>query len=126
FATAIFRRVRTYGFVATEPLEAGRVRVRVFAMKRRSKTLAGRLLYDRFGAAVRRRFLANFLSADAERLVGVRYNPHRLIEADKNLADYFDWLARVTGGRENVSPADMKYSSETPAPILLHDTSSSP
>ena len=98
-AMATFRRTRTYGFVTTQPLERGRVLVRVQVMQRRSRSWVGRRLYAPLSLAVRRKFLHNFLSADAERLVGVRYNPARLIEADQFLKDYFQWLAGVSQGR---------------------------
>lgn len=102
-ATATFRRTRSYGLVVTQPLEAGKVRVWVLVLQQRSRSFIGRLLYDRLSLAVRRRLLCNFLAADAERLVGVRYNPARLIAADRFLVEYFRWLAAVSHGRADRS-----------------------
>jgi nitrite reductase/ring-hydroxylating ferredoxin subunit len=99
FATAKFRRASSYGLVVTQPLDTGRVLVRLFVMKRRSRSLIGRLFYDRLSLAVRQRFLRNFLSSDVERLIGVRYSPGRLIAADQILMEYFQWLAAVSHRR---------------------------
>jgi aminopyrrolnitrin oxygenase len=98
FATATFRRTRSYGMVATEPLPDGRVVVRVIVFVPRSRSLLGRLLRDPLRREVRRLFIKRFLSSDAERLEGARYNPHGLIAADRDLAEYFQWLAGVAHG----------------------------
>jgi hypothetical protein len=116
FATATFRRTRTYGLVVTQPIEGGRVLVRVLVMARRSRSFLGRWLYDRLSLGVRRRFLRHFLSSDAERLVGVRYNPARLIAADRIMIEYFQWLAAVSnGGAESMAPA----AEDNPAPCQV-------
>ena len=39
-----------------------------------------------------------FMMDDAVRSDGVEYNPHTLIDADRELRDYFAWLGRVTTG----------------------------
>lgn len=117
FATATFRRARSYGLVVTQPLDGGRVLVRVLVMKRRSRGLIGRLLYDRLSLAIRRIFFRNFLAADAERLAGVRYNPARLIAADRNLAEYFQWLAGVSRREWALTPSAGDFSG-VPEPAL--------
>ena len=105
-ATARFRRARSFGLVMTQPLGESRVLVRLMVMKRRSRNPIGRLLYDRLSVEVRKLFFQNFLSADAERLAGVRYNPSRLIPADKHLAEYFQWLAVTAHGHEPTNSSD--------------------
>ena len=55
---------------------------------------------------LRRFFIKKFLSSDAARLDGARYNPHGLIDCDKDLADYFCWLARVAPGGPPPPEAD--------------------
>jgi len=94
-ATATFRRTRSYGMVITEPLGAAGVGVRVIVFVRRSERWLGRLLADPLHAWIRRLFIKKFLSSDAERLNGARYNPRGLIPYDQDLADYFRWLAQV-------------------------------
>jgi phenylpropionate dioxygenase-like ring-hydroxylating dioxygenase large terminal subunit len=96
--TARFRRTTSYGMVTTVPLGESRTAVRVTVFVRRGRTRPGRALFDPLNAAVRSYFIREFLRPDAERLQGVRYNPHTLIEADREMAEYFAWLARVSRG----------------------------
>jgi hypothetical protein len=98
FATATFRRTTSYGLVATEPLPTGGVNVRVIVFVRRSTTALGRACRDPVRLEVRRWFIKKFLSADAPRLDSACYNPHGLIDADRDLAEYFQWLAHVAHG----------------------------
>lgn len=98
FATATFRRTTSYGMVATEPLPGGGVKVRVIVFVRRSASGLGRACRDPIRLEVRRWFIKKFLSADAPRLDSACYNPHGLIEADRDLAEYFQWLAPVAHG----------------------------
>jgi nitrite reductase/ring-hydroxylating ferredoxin subunit len=105
FATATFRRTRSYGMVATEPLAGGGVAVRVVVFVPRGRTALGRLLADPLRLAVRRLFIKRFLASDAARLQGARYNPRGLIEADRDLADYFHWLAAVSHAAPAAAPA---------------------
>ena len=65
FATATFRRTRSYGMVATRPLEAGGVLVQVIVFVRRSRSRLGRVCLDPLHLAVRRFFIREFLRADA-------------------------------------------------------------
>nr|WP_261360691.1 Rieske 2Fe-2S domain-containing protein [Aeoliella straminimaris] len=96
FATARLSKTVTRGLVAREPLADGRVRVQVIVFAKRSPTALGRKLFDPLQLEVRRLFIKNFLTADAVRLNGVRYDPHRLIQADADMIDYYRWLADRT------------------------------
>ena len=98
FATATFRRTRSHGMVITEPLASGAVAVRVIVFVPRSRSRLGRVFCDPVHGWVRRFFIKKFLSSDAARLDGARYNPHSLIAWDKDLAEYFRWLSRVAHG----------------------------
>ena len=102
FATAEFARTSTYGLVAREPLADGRVHVQVIVFARHSKSRMARLLYDPLQMEVRRYFIKTFLTADAIRLNGVRYAPERLIQADQDMIEYYQWLAKTCQGQ--VSP----------------------
>jgi hypothetical protein len=109
FVTAEFARTSTYGLVAREPLSDGRVRVDVIVFARRSGGSLQRLLWDPVHVRVRRYFIKKFLTADAKRLNGVRYNPSGMIEADRDMAEYFQWLASVASSRPQApsSQADL-------------------
>jgi hypothetical protein len=98
FTTASFRRTTSYGLVVTEPLARGGVHVRVLVFVRHAPGAFGRSLGYPARLAVRRFFIKRFLSADASLLNGVSYNPHGLIDADRHLAEYFQWLAGVSQG----------------------------
>jgi phenylpropionate dioxygenase-like ring-hydroxylating dioxygenase large terminal subunit len=98
FATAEFRRTSSYGLVAREPLNDGRVRVDVIVFARRSSQRWKQLVWDSANVAVRRLFIKKFLTADAIRLNGVRYNPAGLIAADRDMAQYLSWVANVSHG----------------------------
>jgi phenylpropionate dioxygenase-like ring-hydroxylating dioxygenase large terminal subunit len=104
FATAEFRRTSTYGLVAREPLADGRVRVDVIVFARRSRRRWRQVLWDPVHLAVRRQFIKRFLTADAIRLSGVRYHPASLIEADRDMAEYFAWVATTAHGCPYVPP----------------------
>jgi phenylpropionate dioxygenase-like ring-hydroxylating dioxygenase large terminal subunit len=98
FATAEFQRTSSFGLVAREPLHDGRVRVDVIVFARRSRQRWKQVIWDPLNVAVRRLFIKKFLTADAIRLNGVRYNPAALIEADRDMASYLAWVAKVAKG----------------------------
>jgi phenylpropionate dioxygenase-like ring-hydroxylating dioxygenase large terminal subunit len=105
-ATATFRRTRSYGLVITEPTAHG-VIVRVIVFVPKSRGLLGRIFKDPLHRWIRRFFIRRFLAEDAQRLNGACYNPQGLIEADRDLADYFRWLAVVSHGRP--APPEMAH-----------------
>lgn len=102
FATAMFRRTSSYGLVAREPLGDGRVRVDVIVFARRSPSRWRQILWDPIHLAVRRLFIKRFLTADAIRLNGVRYNPSGFIDADRDMANYLNWVATTARGEPYV------------------------
>jgi phenylpropionate dioxygenase-like ring-hydroxylating dioxygenase large terminal subunit len=95
FATAEFARTTTYGLVAREPLPDGKVKIQVIVFARRSNNTVSKLLIDPLQLAVRRYFIKTFLTADAIRLNGVSYEPEHLIEADRDMIQYYKWLAKT-------------------------------
>lgn len=99
FAQAEFRRTSTFGLVAREPLVDGRVRVDVYVFSRKGRNVLRRNLLDPIHLEIRRLFIKRFLTADAIRLNGVRYRPERLIEADREMINYYRWLAASSHGK---------------------------
>jgi hypothetical protein len=97
FATATFAKTKSYGMVAREPLVNGGVRVQVIVFVPRSQLMVGRLLRDSMRLAIRRYFIRKFLTEDAIRLQGVRYNPHTFIDCDQEMIHYFRFLVEVVG-----------------------------
>ena len=114
--TATFRRTTTYGLVSVTPTgpTASVATVIVWVPRRRGPAAA----LDRLDARVRRSFVRSFLVDDAVRSAGVRYQPSRLIDADRELAAYLRWLAGVHRPAETSTTGD-------PAPCE-HDATSAP
>jgi phenylpropionate dioxygenase-like ring-hydroxylating dioxygenase large terminal subunit len=94
--TAEFRRTTSYGMVFVRPLGPRRSHLRTIVWVSRRRGAAARALLDPLDAAVRRSFIRAFMLDDAVRSEGVGYNPATLIDADRELRDYFAWLAGVT------------------------------
>jgi phenylpropionate dioxygenase-like ring-hydroxylating dioxygenase large terminal subunit len=95
--TAEFRRTTSYGMVFVRPLDNERSHLRTVVWVPRRRGAIGRSLLDPVDAAIRRRFIRAFMTDDAVRGAGSRYNPRTLIGADAVLRDYFDWLAGLPG-----------------------------
>ena len=97
FVRAKFRRTETFGMVSMQPVDAGHTRLYVHVSTWRSPSLVRRFLWDALSTRVRRFFVRKFLEPDIARSAGTRFNPHRLIDADQCLADYFAWLEKLHG-----------------------------
>jgi nitrite reductase/ring-hydroxylating ferredoxin subunit len=93
---ASFARTTTFGIFNVLPIDPQRTRGRVIVWVKRSNSAVGRLLFDSLNASIRRLFIQTFLRSDLPRIAGLRYQPERLIAADRILADYFTWLENVS------------------------------
>jgi len=97
FVAARVRHTTTYGMVEIVPIssadsERTRVRVHMFVRKRLG-------VLDPVDVRIRRAFVCAFLQPDARLLDGAVYHPQRLIEADRVMIDYLNWLAPASHGR---------------------------
>jgi nitrite reductase/ring-hydroxylating ferredoxin subunit len=97
FVRATFRRTSTFGMVSIRPAEPGRTAVYVRVGVHRSRGAIRRTLWDPLSAHVRRYFVRKFLEPDVARSAGTWFSPHRLIPADRCLAEYFGWLQGLHG-----------------------------
>jgi len=93
---AVFRRTTSYGMFNVLPLDDQRTLGRVIVWVKRSSNAPARALFDPLNAAVRRLFIRTFLRSDLPRIAGVRYQPGHLIAADRAMAEYFEWLEKIT------------------------------
>jgi len=93
---AEFARTTSFGIFNVLPIDANRTRGRVIVWVRRSKSAVGRMLFDPLNAEIRRMFIRTFLRSDLPRVAGLRYQPGNLIAADEVLAEYFDWLEKIS------------------------------
>jgi nitrite reductase/ring-hydroxylating ferredoxin subunit len=55
---------------------------------------------------VRRSLTIGFVRGDFDRLAGIDYNPHSLIESDRALAGYFEWAASLPQRPERASGSE--------------------
>lgn len=91
--TGQFRRTTSYIMIAAQPLAAHETLVEVIVFAERGKNPASRWLGERLGLEVRRLFTQGFLHDDFTRLSGIRYNPWALVESDRIMTGFFQWLA---------------------------------
>ena len=106
-------RRATYGVTTISPVDSpggsAGTRVEVRVGVRRGPTLVSAL-----EARVRSNFVRAFLRPDSELLNGARYDPSRLVDADREMIGYLRWLAPVSHGfqqREDGSCSDFQCSS---------------
>jgi phenylpropionate dioxygenase-like ring-hydroxylating dioxygenase large terminal subunit len=95
FTTAKFARTTTYGMLIAEPVDEERTHARVIVFVRRSESAFARRFIDPLNAALRRNFIRAFLRADVSRTEGLHYHPRRLIESDRTLREYLEWLEQL-------------------------------
>jgi nitrite reductase/ring-hydroxylating ferredoxin subunit len=112
--TGRFRRAHSRLLITGHPLPDGRSLVDVIVFARRSRNPLVRATLAPLGLWLRRLFTRGFLQDDLTRLSGIRYNPASLIETDRELIEYFRWVAALPQGpgRDNQR--------QDPGP-LLHD-----
>jgi len=89
-----FRRARSLMLIATQPLPQDRTLVETIVYAPRLRSIIGRLLQP-LGLRVRRWLTKKFLQDDVERLSGICYSPLTMIEADRDLVEFFEWLSSL-------------------------------
>jgi hypothetical protein len=100
--SARFRKTTSYGLVSVRPLTDTRSMATIIVLVPRRRNRVGRLL-DPIDAAIRRSFIREFLRPDISAGAGIRYNPRTLIEADREMAAYLDWLRSASRGAPDIS-----------------------
>jgi hypothetical protein len=95
--TASFQRTTSYGMVFVRPINPRQTHLRTIVWVPRRAGRLGRSLLDPLDAAIRRWFIRAFMMEDAVRSEGVGYNPATLIDQDRELRNYFEWLAALHG-----------------------------
>jgi phenylpropionate dioxygenase-like ring-hydroxylating dioxygenase large terminal subunit len=97
---AAFRRTTSYGMVCLQPLGHDRTLARIIVWVRRKGGPLGRYLWTPADAWIRRSFIRAFLEPDISRLAGLRYQREHLIDADRVLSEYLDWLEKISNPME--------------------------
>jgi hypothetical protein len=91
-------RATSYGMTEIRPLSSdphpqSLARVTIFRRRR-----PGWRAIDRLDVRVKRRFIRAFLKPDTQLLDDARYDPDRLIHADRQMIDYLRWLVTASRG----------------------------
>jgi nitrite reductase/ring-hydroxylating ferredoxin subunit len=95
--TGCFARGRSYMMICTQPLPGDKTLVETIVFAPRMPWPL-RPLIQPMSLWLRRVLTRIFLTDDIDRLVGIRYSPHSLIEGDSELAAFLDWLVRLPQG----------------------------
>ncbi|MFT3684810.1 MAG: Rieske 2Fe-2S domain-containing protein [Phycisphaerales bacterium] len=92
-AEAHFARTSTFAHVTFNPLPDNRTRLRSVVFVKKG---FGGAPVARLSAAVKRAFIIPFLSEELPAVAGVRVNRGTLIDADRPLQDFLQWLSTTT------------------------------
>ena len=93
--TGDFRRVRSSLITFIEPIDRERCFLNALVYARRGRM--GRP-FDRLRLWLRRRFTHIFMAEECQTLAGIRYHTRCLIESDRPMIDFFQWLTRLPQG----------------------------
>ena len=93
--TGRFRCAHSYILIALHPVDDDTTDVDVLVFARRSRNPLVRALLTPLSLWLRRLFTRGFLQDDLTRLGGIRYNPASLIDSDRELIEYFRWVAAL-------------------------------
>ena len=93
-----FARDQTFGYLCSEPLPDGGVKIHIIANARRRRGLSGVL--DPLRARLKRFAIGVMMKADARALGGLVFDANGLAPGDEMLADYLRWASTLP-------PADM-------------------
>jgi nitrite reductase/ring-hydroxylating ferredoxin subunit len=96
-----FRRAHSNFMIALQPIEEERTECDVVVFRKRASSAVGRALRDPLSLWLRKKLTRGYLVDEVSCLGQPRYRPHRLIEADRDMIEYFNWAARLpqTAGR---------------------------
>ena len=91
--TARTRGTTTYGLTSVKSLSKCSAVVQTIVWTPRHEGIGA--LLDGANVRIRRSFIRAFLRSDVVAARGTRYTPGTLINADREMAGYFDWLGRL-------------------------------
>jgi nitrite reductase/ring-hydroxylating ferredoxin subunit len=96
--TGDFGHARSRMVIASQPVAADRTLVEVIVFARRGRFWPARWALQPLTLEVRRMFTRGFMRDDIDRISGVRYNPHTLIEGDRLMIEFFHWVVSLPQG----------------------------
>lgn len=93
--SADFDRAHSCFLIATQPLDDGRTQCEGIVFVRRSRSVLLRVLWQPLSLMVRRWLTYGFVADEARNLREVRYNPASLGHNDKEMVEFFRWVASL-------------------------------
>ena len=101
--TGTFRHARSYFLITSQPLEQDKTLIEGIVFARRGRNpLAG--LFQPLSLWIRRLFTRGYLIEEAERLGSPCYRPACLIDNDRDMVDYFHWVAALPHDLDHSQP----------------------
>lgn len=97
--TGDFGRVRSQFLISLMPVEENRTICSVIVFDRRWQNPLSRRLWQPLSLALRKVFTRGYLVDEAAKLGRPRYLPHHLLETDRELIEYFRWVASLPQSR---------------------------
>ena len=95
--TGTFKRATSRFLIAMQPQGNGQSLCHVIPFARVSSNPLGRWLLQPISLWIRRQFTGAYLLAEAQSLGNPQYNAANLVEADRELIEYFKWAAALPG-----------------------------
>lgn len=95
--TGKFARATSQFMICLKPIEDDKTECTVIPLARRMQNPVARWLFQPLSLWVRRLFTGGYLIAETEALGSPSYNPRSLIEVDREMIEYFHWVAELPG-----------------------------
>jgi hypothetical protein len=101
--TGEFERAHSRFIIATRPVEDGKTLCEGIVFAPRGKNALARAILQPIDLALRRFFTHGYLKDEAGRLLGTRYSPGTMIEHDRDMIEYFNWVAALPQSEEEMT-----------------------
>ena len=101
--TGDFERARSRFIIATRPLDGGKTLCEGIVFAPRVRNALARVILQPIDLALRRFFTHGYLKDEASRLLGTRYSPGTMIEHDRDMIEYFNWVAGLPQSEEEMT-----------------------
>jgi nitrite reductase/ring-hydroxylating ferredoxin subunit len=96
FLTGNFGRALSRFLIAARPIDGDRVLAEGIVFSRRGRNPFTRALVNQVSLPVRRQFTQGYLKDEAAKLGSPHYSPATMIETDREMIDFFQWMADLS------------------------------
>ena len=93
--TGHFANATSQFMICLRPVEGAKTECQVIPFGRKAHSRLAQWLVQPLSLWVRRLFTGGYLIAETEALGSPRYNPRSLVEADREMIEYFHWVANL-------------------------------